>query len=63
MSITDKVLALPDDTVSQDSYCQYLRDALDAYHELVAAGKLRPRENQVQYLYGSVPVKSNFGKV
>ena len=37
----------------------FLEDALSQYHQMINAGILKPRENQLQQTYSSISYQSN----
>ena len=63
MSVIEQVKnlsAIQSENDAQGEYFRSLEQALDIYHELVASGRLKPRENKVEAGYHIYPVSSNF---
>ena len=59
MSIVEQVKGLSIE-INDERYYRELEESLKQYHEMIRAGKLKPRESQINSSYTPFPFRSNY---
>lgn len=59
MSIVEQVIELSIE-INDECYYRELEESLKQYHEMIQAGRLKPRESQINNSYTPFAFKSNY---
>lgn len=59
MSVIEEIKNLKFPESNKSDSLKFLEDALSQYHQMINAGILKPRENQLQQTYSSISYQSN----
>ena len=59
MSVIEEIKNLKFPESNKSDSLKFPEDALSQYHQMINAGILKPRENQLQQTYSSISYQSN----